>query len=108
MEQSWKVEEGFPSVPGADPGRGAAEGWLLIVSGPPRVGRKRVRPAVSRAHERLDANADTIELHHPFPEELLPSRASLNPSQNPLIVLANSILVSVEEGLTTNAFAPER
>jgi len=51
--QSWKVEEEFPSVPGADPGAVKLKegGWLLAVTGPPREGDESV-PAPTSSHRR--------------------------------------------------------
>jgi hypothetical protein len=45
---SWNVEAEFPSAPGADPGAVQLKdgGWVLAVTGPPREGRQRVRPAL--------------------------------------------------------------
>ena len=69
--QSWKVDDEFPSVPGADPGAVKLKdgGWLLAVTGPPREGR---RPAGqigqgpgqrfpgSPVMSALDANGDGV------------------------------------------------
>jgi hypothetical protein len=63
----WKVEEEFPSVPGADPGAVKLKdgGWLLAVTGPPREGRQRVGPGgnfepppLPALMTALDANGD--------------------------------------------------
>ena len=63
--QSWKAQEEFPAVPGADPGAVKLKdgGWLLAVTGPPREGRQRSGPGgnIPPLHafmETLDANGD--------------------------------------------------
>jgi hypothetical protein len=75
--QSWKVEEEFPVVPGADPGAVKLNdgGWLLAVTGPPRDGpqeaipeRNFALPAQPVFMNILDANSDgaidSWELEH--------------------------------------------
>jgi hypothetical protein len=64
--QSWSVEEGFPMVPGADPGAvKIKDGWVLAVTGPPHGNRQRTGgdfnfAARSRSGlmNTLDANGD--------------------------------------------------
>jgi hypothetical protein len=64
--RSWKLEENFPAVMGADPGvvKLKDRGWLLAVTGPPRDGRPQTGPggegqrAVHPLMATLDRNGD--------------------------------------------------
>ena len=63
--RSWNAQEGFPAVPGSDPGAVKLKdgGWLLAVTGPPREGRQRPGPGgnippLQALMETLDANGD--------------------------------------------------
>ena len=66
---AWVVDETFPSVMGADPGAVKLKdgGWLLVVTGPPREGRRQNNPPGQGPGQRLpvppimsalDANSD--------------------------------------------------
>src|SRR6185503_13147672 len=65
--QSWRLDENFPPVPGADPGavRLKDGAWLLTVTGPPRGNRQQggpvgegPRPSLPPLMAALDANGD--------------------------------------------------